>query len=494
MTTQPATAVREYANFIAGEWVRPRSGEFAPNINPAHRHQVLGLFPRSSAEDVEAAIEAAARAFPSWSRLTMQARGAILHRAADLLEKRLEEVATALTQEEGKTLAEARGETARGVAILRYFAGEASQPLGEVYPSASANTFLYTTRVPLGVVGLITPWNFPVAIPLWKLAPALVYGNTVVLKPAELTPLTCWLLVDILREAGLPPGVVNVVFGRGSVIGDVLVRDPRVAGISFTGSNAVGRRIYDEATGRGAKCQCEMGGKNPMIVLPDADLDFAVELTLSGAMRSGGQKCTATSRAIVVGDILDAFTEKLVRRAQEIKVGDGMDPATYMGPLVSESQRQQVLEYIQIGRAEGAELLCGGQALTEGEYADGFYVQPTVFGNLKPHMRIAREEIFGPVVGIMHARDLDEAIALANDVPFGLSASICTRDLGAAMLFAERIEAGIVHINSETAGAEPHVPFGGVKESSSHSREQGKAAREFFTHVKTVYLDKPPVR
>ncbi|HEX6972288.1 MAG TPA: aldehyde dehydrogenase family protein, partial [Limnochordia bacterium] len=364
------TSVKAYGNLIGGEWVS--AAETVPDINPAHTDQVLGLFPRSDASAVEAAIAAAADAFPRWRAMPMPARGAILYKAADLLEARLDEVARALTQEEGKTFAESRGETARGVSILRYFAAEAMQPVGEVYPSASASTFLYTTRQPLGVVGLITPWNFPVAIPLWKLAPALVYGNTVVLKPAELTPLTAWLIAETLQQAGLPPGVLNVVFGRGSVIGDVLVNSPRVAAISFTGSNAVGRRIHDAATARGAKVQCEMGGKNPVIVMPDADLDQAVELTISGAMRSTGQKCTATSRAIVFAELAAAFTERLIERARSIRVGDGMDPETYMGPLVSEEQRRTVLDYIQIGQSEGARLAWGGQALEDGPYREGY--------------------------------------------------------------------------------------------------------------------------
>lgn len=478
-----------YQNLIGGEWVAGSASERYTNTSPSDTRVVLGEFPRSTASETAAAVAAAQQALPTWRRTPMPARGEYLRKAADLLSDRLDEVATALTQEEGKTLAEAKGETARAVAILRYYAAEAMQPVGEVYPSASPSTFLYTKREPLGVVGLVTPWNFPIAIPAWKVAPALVYGNTVVLKPAELTPLTAWHFVRALHDAGLPPGVLNLVFGKGSVVGDALVNDSRVQGVSFTGSNAVGRRIYEIGTARGAKVQCEMGGKNPIIVLADADIDKAVELTLSGAMKSAGQKCTATSRAIVVDEVREAFTERLVQRAQEIRVGDPLSPESYLGPLVSEEQRETVLKYIQIGKDEGARLRCGGQALRDGEYANGFYVQPTVFDQVSPVMRIAKEEIFGPVVGVIAAKDYDEAIALANDTDYGLSASIVTRDLKRAMQFADDIAAGIIHVNTETAGAEPQVPFGGLKASSSHTREQGKAAIDFYTHVKTLYVD-----
>jgi acyl-CoA reductase-like NAD-dependent aldehyde dehydrogenase len=482
---------RTYLNHIGGEWRPASDGATNPDVNPARTDEVVAVFPSAARDDAVQAVEAAAKAFPGWASTPMPKRGEILLRAAALFEQRLDEVAEALTREEGKTLAESKGEAARGVSLLRYSAGEAMQPTGEVYPSASPSTFLYAERVPLGVVALITPWNFPVAIPTWKVAPALVYGNTVVLKPAELTPLTAWHLADVLDKAGLPPGVLNLVVGRGSRVGEVLVEHPQVKAISFTGSNPVGAGIAAQAAARGVKYQLEMGGKNPVVVLRDADLDKAVELTIAGAMLSTGQKCTATSRVIVEKDLLPGFRERLVARAASLTVGDGMKPDTYMGPLVSADAERTVLEYVEVGKAEGARLLTGGKKLRGGDHDRGYFVAPTVFDGVRPDMRIAQEEIFGPVVGIMEARDFEEAVGLANQVRFGLSASIVTRDLGLALRFVRAVEAGIVHVNSQTAGAEPQVPFGGFKGSSSGTREQGKAAREFFTQIKTVYLDPP---
>jgi aldehyde dehydrogenase (NAD+) len=482
---------RTYLNYIGGEWQGARSGVTNPDVNPARTDEVVASFPSAGREDAAQAAEAAARAFPGWARTPMPKRGEILLKAAGLLEQRLDEVAEALTREEGKTLAESKGEVARGVSLFRYYAGEALQPTGEIYPSASPTTVLYAERVPLGTVALITPWNFPVAIPAWKIAPALAFGNTVVFKPAELTPLTAWHLADVLEKAGLPPGVLNLVVGKGSQVGQALVESPHVKAISFTGSNAVGTKLATQCVERGIKFQLEMGGKNPVIVLQDADLDKAVELTIAGAMLSAGQKCTATSRVIVERGVLGPFRDRLTARASALKVGDGMKPDTYMGPLVSADAEKTVLEYIEIGRQEGARVLAGGGKLTGGDYDRGFYVAPTVFDGVRPDMRIAQEEIFGPVVGLIEASGFDEAVALANQSRFGLSASVVTRDLGLAMRFIREIEAGIVHVNSQTAGAEPQVPFGGFKHSSSGSREQGKAARDFFTQIKTVYLDPP---
>ncbi|MCI0394156.1 MAG: aldehyde dehydrogenase family protein [Chloroflexi bacterium] len=478
-----------YLNYIGGRWVPAANGQTTADVNPANTGEVLAVFPSAGWEDAAQAIEAAAHAFPAWSRTPMPKRGEILHRAANLLEERANEAAEALTREEGKTFAESKGEVLRGASILRYYAGETMQPTGEIYPSASASTLLYAERVPVGVVALITPWNFPVAIPTWKLAPALAYGNTVVLKPAELTPLTAWHLVDVLEKAGLPPGVLNLVVGRGSLAGNELVENPQVKAISFTGSNEVGSKIAAQATARGAKVQLEMGGKNPTVVLADANLDQAVELTIAGAMLSTGQKCTATSRVIVQHDIADEFRDRLVARAEAIKVGDGMQPDTYMGPLVNAEAEQRVLEYVRLGQAEGARLLTGGVKLSGDQYERGYFVAPTVFDGVTPEMRIAQEEIFGPVVSLIEARDFDEAVRFANQTRFGLSASVVTRDLNLALRFVREIEAGIVHVNSQTAGAEPQVPFGGFKSSSSGSREQGKAARDFFTQIKTVYFD-----
>jgi alpha-ketoglutaric semialdehyde dehydrogenase len=482
---------REYLNLIDGKWTPATAGTTNPDRNPARKDDVVAVFPSGGGEDATRAAEAAARAFPGWARTPMPKRSDILLKAAALLEQRLDEVAEALTREEGKTLAESKGETARGVSLLRYYAGEALQPTGDVYGSASPATLLYAERVPLGPVALITPWNFPVAIPTWKVAPALAFGNTVVLKPAELTPLTAWHLTDVLDKAGLPPGVLNLVVGRGSQVGPALAESPHIKAISFTGSNAVGSSLAAKCVERGIKFQLEMGGKNPVIVLSDADLDKAVELTIAGAMLSTGQKCTATSRVIVHRDVLAGFRDRLVARASALKVGDGMKAETFMGPLVSADAEKTVLDYIEVGKREGARLLTGGTKLKGGEFDGGFFVAPTVFDGVRPEMRIAQEEIFGPVVAVLEARDFDQAIALANDTRFGLSASVVTRDLGLALRFVREIEVGIVHVNSQTAGAEPQVPFGGFKGSSSGSREQGKAAREFFTQTKTVYLDPP---
>jgi alpha-ketoglutaric semialdehyde dehydrogenase len=481
-----------YRNLIGGEWVAAASDLTFEDTNPADEREILALFPASGAADVQRAIGAAEEAAPGWLATSQLARGAILQRAAALLEGRAEEVARDLTLEEGKTLGEARGETVRAVAILRYFAGQASEPLGETYPSANPATFLYTTRVPLGVVGLITPWNFPIAIPVWKTAPALAFGNTVVLKPSESAPLTAQHIAECLHEAGIPKGVFNVVHGVGPEVGAALVADQRVQGVSFTGSNRVGGQIGQVVQERGGRVALEMGGKNPTIVLEDADLDQAVEIVVSGAFRSTGQKCTATSRAIVLQPILQAFIEKLLARTRQIAIGPGIEANSWMGPLITGAQRKRVLDYIDIGRREGAELLLGGGMPEGHRYTHGHYVEPTIFGGVRPEMQIALEEIFGPVLGIMAARDRQEALRLANGVPFGLSAAVCTRDVRAALEFVNGLEAGIVHVNSETAGAEPQVPFGGMKASGSYLREQGKAAREFYTQQKTVYFDLPP--
>ncbi|TVR70779.1 MAG: aldehyde dehydrogenase family protein [Sphaerobacteraceae bacterium] len=486
-----ATAERTYQNFINGKWVDASATERRPDQNPADTREVLGEFPRSTVEDVRSAIDAAVAALPEWRRTSGPQRSAILHKAANLLEQRASEVGEALTREEGKTIAEGVGEVMRGVAILRYYAGEPLRPFGENYQATNPTTFLYTEQVPLGVVGVITPWNFPAAIPIWKLAPCLAYGNVAVFKPAELTPLTAHLIVETLAEAGLPDGVLNMVQGPGSVVGNELATNPKVNGVTFTGSAEVGKQLYRVATDRGARVQLELGGKNPLIVAEDASVDQAVELAISGAMRSTGQKCTATSRAIVVGRVADQFTDALVDRAKSLKVGPGIDTENYMGPLVSEDARNRVLEYIDVGKREGATVRTGGEQLSGSDYEHGYFVEPTIFDNMKPEMRIAQEEIFGPVIGVIRVDSIEDAIKIANDVDYGLSASLATRDIGRAFEFIRQIEAGIVHVNSETAGAEPHVPFGGMKDSSSYSREQGRAAMEFFTQTKTVYLDMP---
>ena len=488
---EAARAVETYGNYIAGEWRPAVSGETMENRNPANRDEVVGLFASSGPEDVDAAIGAADEAYRSWRFSSPVTRANILHKAANILEARIPEVGRELTREEGKTLKEGIGETTRAVQILRYFAGEAQQPSGEHYPSMNPHTLLYTTREPLGVVGVVTPWNFPIAIPAWKIAPALAFGNTVIFKPASLTPLTAVRLVEALDEAGLPAGVLNLVTGSAAKVGDPLVRDPRVIAITFTGSNETGAELRRSAAERGAKLQLELGGKNPAIVLADADLEHALGHVVAGAMMSTGQKCTATSRAIVDRRIIDRFTQMLADRIGGLKVGDPLDAETQIGPLIDDQAAERLAGEVDSAKQTGAELLVGGGRLESG-LERGAFLAPTLFAGVDPKSRLGQDELFGPVLGVIPVDSMEEAMTVANQVKFGLSASIFTRDLGRALTFAREIEAGVVHVNSETAGAEPQVPFGGMKGSSSYSREQGKSAREFFTQVKTVYIDPPP--
>ena len=490
--TETGSDVQTYGNFIAGEWRPAASGETLENRNPSNRDDLLGLFAASGSEDVRAAVDAAAEAYQTWGKGSAIARANILHKAANILEARIEQVGRELAREEGKTLKEGMGETTRAVQILRYYAGEAQQPTGEHYPSVNPLTLLYTVREPLGVCAIVTPWNFPIAIPAWKIAPALAFGNTVVFKPASQTPLCAVRLVEALAEAGLPAGVLNMVTGSGSAVGDPLVKDERVVAISFTGSNEVGASLRKLAGDRGAKIQLELGGKNPAIVLADADLDHALSHVINGAMMSTGQKCTATSRALVDRRVAGEFTEKLSQQIAALRVGDPLDPQTQIGPLIDETAAERVAGEVRQAREQGVSLLVGGERLRDNGREKGAYVAPALFGDVDPSSRLGQEELFGPVLGVIPIDGLDEAIAIANKVRFGLSASIFTRDLATAMRFAQGIEAGIVHVNSETAGAEPQVPFGGMKGSSSYSREQGKAAREFYTQTKTVYIDLPP--
>lgn len=477
-----------HGNYINGEWIAARGGRTIPNRNPAHIDMILGEFPDSTAADVADAVAAATTALPAWRALPMPHRGAILHRAAELLSQHASAVAGVITREQGKTLREAHCEVAWSAGILRYYAGEALQPHGEVYPPSTPGLLLYTRREPIGAVGIITPWNYPLSIPAWKIAPALVYGNTVVLKPAELTPHSAAFLVSLLAEAGLPPGVLNLVQGRGLVVGEALVGHQQLAGVSFTGSNAIGRMIERRLVERNARVQLDLGGKHPLIVLRDADLDKAVRWTVSGAMRMAGQKCTATSRVIVEDPVLEEFTDRLVEQVRQLRVGDGLDPATYVGPLISETQLSKVLDYVHLGISEGAEMLTGGDALEDGGYEEGYFVAPTVFGNVQPGIRIMQDEIFGPIVSVVGAHDMAHAVDIANNIPFGLTASLVTRDLSAALRSIDTLAAGVVHINRESTATELYAPFGGLIASASHSRELGKAAWSFFTETKTVYL------
>lgn len=483
---------KTYGNFIGGSWVPAKSGKTFESRSPANTDQLLGRFAASEPADVDAAVTAAAEAAPGWRATTAIARANILFKASELLAARANDIGRELAQEEGKTLKEGIGETNRAIQILRYYAGEAQQPNGEHYPSANPQTLLYTVREPIGVVGIITPWNFPIAIPAWKIAPALAFGNTVVFKPASHTPLLAVRFMEVLAEAGLPPGVVNLVTGSASSVGDPLVHDPRVLAISFTGSAEVGRKLAVTAAERGAKIQLELGGKNPAIVLADADMDHALSHVVSGSMWSTGQKCTATSRAIVERRIASEFVERLEERIKSIKVGDPLADDTHVGPLISEDAVKRVADEVNRAKTEGATLRVGGERLSGDGHDRGHYLAPALFTDVEPQSRLGQEELFGPVLGVITVDDMEQAMEIANAVEYGLSASIFTRDLGKALAFARGIQAGVVHVNSETPGAEPQVPFGGYKGSSSYSREQGKAAREFYTQTKTVYIDPPP--
>jgi len=475
-------------NYIDGTWREAESGERMGSRNPARPGEEIGTSPRSSAMDAEQAVQAAQAAALSWRERSAGERGELLRQAALGLEARSGELAELLTREVGKTLPEAHGEVMRGVAILHYYAGLAMHADGQHLPAADGVSLLYTRKIPLGVVALITPWNFPVAIPLWKLAPALISGNTVVLKPATGATLTAALLVEILSEAGLPDGVLNLVHGAGAAVAAALVEHPLVQGVSFTGSNAAGRRIAQQAAARGIKAQLEMGGKNAVVVMADADLARAADAVVSGAMKSAGQKCTATSKVIVQPEIRERFTALLLERLQAIRLGPGESPGVYSGPLASEQQQRSVLEAIEAAREAGAELLHGGGVPQTAETAGGYYVEPTLFAGVDHASALAREEIFGPVLAVLEAATLEEAITLANDTEYGLSAAIFTSSLASAMTFIRRIEAGMVKVNSETAGVEYQAPFGGLKQSSSHSREQGVAALDFYTHTQTISL------
>lgn len=482
------TEITTYLNHINGNWKSASSGEVEPSINPANRHEVVGYVQKSSITDLNEAVAAAKAAKLAWRQLSGSARGDFLYKVANILESRLDEIATMMTREMGKTLPEAKGETARGVAILRYYAGEGMRKTGDVIPSTDSAALMFTTRVPLGVVGVITPWNFPVAIPIWKIAPALIFGNTIVFKPAQETAVTAALVIECFHAAGLPAGGVNMITGDGAVIGQALTDHPDIHGISFTGSDRIGKTVGMSALARGAKYQLEMGGKNPIVVAHDADLDLAVEATVSGGLRSTGQKCTATSRVIVLSDIYEAFKEKLLQKIGTIRVGSGLDAATWMGPCASDKQYQTVLSYIAKGVEEGGTLLCGGGRAQGQGLENGFYVEPTVFEGISSSMTIAQEEIFGPVLALIKVESFEEAIRIANDVKFGLSASIFTRDFSKMLTFMHEIDAGLVRINAESAGVELQAPFGGMKLSSSGSREQGQAAIEFYTDIKTVFM------
>jgi aldehyde dehydrogenase (NAD+) len=480
--------VSTYHNFIDGKWTPSRSGTVFENRNPADRDDLIGVFQQSSPADAEEALAAAARAYRSWRLVPAPKRAELLFRVAQIIERRKEEFARDMTREMGKVLEETRGDVQEAIDMTYFMAGEGRRQYGQTVPSELRDKFAMSVRQPLGVCAVITPWNFPMAIPSWKIIPALVCGNTVVFKPATLTPLSAVNFVKVLEEAGIPPGVVNLVTG-GPDVGTVLSTHDEVRVVSFTGSTAVGRTVNQNAAGGFKKVHLEMGGKNVIMLMEDADLELAVDGCVWGGFGTTGQRCTAASRVVVHEKIYDEFVEAFAARVRRLRVGNGLENGVEMGPSVSEGQRATVQEYVQIGRQEGATLVAGGSALTTGACARGWFHEPTIFGDVHPRMRIAQEEIFGPVVSVIRCRSLDEAIAIGNDVPYGLSASIYTRDINTAFTAMRDLYTGIFYVNAPTIGAEVHLPFGGTKMTGNGHREAGTAALDVFSEWKSIYLD-----
>lgn len=472
-----------HGNYVAGEWVS--SSTLRDNINPSDVSDIVGQYAYGDKVLAEAAVAAAKAAFPAWSVATPQQRFDVLDAAGTEILARRQELGRLLSREEGKTLAEGIGEVARAGQIFKFFAGEALRLPGETVASTRPGIGVEVTREPIGVVAVISPWNFPIAIPAWKIAPALAFGNCVVIKPADAAPGSAWALTEILSRAGLPKGVFNLVMGRGSVVGEVLLHHPDVAGVSFTGSVETGGRVAQACAARGAKFQLEMGGKNPLVVLDDADLGTAVACAVNGAFFSTGQRCTASSRLVVTEGIHDAFVAAMIERMKALKVDDALAEGTDIGPVVDEAQLKQDMDYIDIAKKEGARLVWGGERLNRAK--EGFYLQPALFTETHNAMRISREEVFGPVASVIKVKDYDEALAVANDTSFGLSSGICTGSLKHASHYKRYAQAGMVMVNLPTAGVDYHVPFGGRKGSSYGSREQGRYAVEFYTTVKTAY-------
>jgi aldehyde dehydrogenase (NAD+) len=474
-----------FRNYINGEWV---DGPTFENRNPANTDEVVGLFVKGTGDDVHRAADAAQAAFAGWANMPGPARGALLFKVADILEKKFDQLGEEMCREEGKTLPEAKGEVRRAINIFRYFGSEGSRLPGHLVPSERDRVHMFAIRKPIGVIGLINPWNFPIAIPAWKLAPALICGNTVIIKPASVSPLSSWRIVEACHEAGIPKGVVNFIAGSGGEIGKALVTAKPLKAISFTGSCEIGEWIHTEASKRRLRIQLEMGGKNPTIVLADADFKSAVENVVNAAFFSTGQKCTATSRAIVEESIYDKFVEAVAERMSKLKVGNGMEPGIDIGPAVDQGQLETDLKYIEIGKQEGARLVAGGNRLTGGAYDKGYFVEPTLFADVTETMRIAQEEVFGPVLAVMKAKDFTDALRIANNIPFGLSASVQTTNLSRVFEFVYGAEAGLLTINLPSAGVEYQLPFGGTKDSSFGPKEQGPAALDFYSDYKTVYL------
>jgi aldehyde dehydrogenase (NAD+) len=484
-----AVAAREFKNFIGGEWVAASSGKTIENRNPANTDELIGVFPASTDADVSRAVEAARQAYKTWRLVPAPKRAEILFRAAELLVKRKEEFSRDMTREMGKVLAETRGDVQEAIDMTYYMAGEGRRLFGQTTPSELPNKFAMSVRQSIGVCGMITPWNFPMAIPSWKMTPALICGNTLVLKPAEDTPLSSYHLVQILAEAGLPPGVVNLVSGDGPGAGAPLARNKDVPVVSFTGSTRTGRTIAEICAPDFKHCSLEMGGKNIILVLEDANLDLAIDGALWGGFGTTGQRCTAASRVAVHKNVYKEFVTRFVERAQKLKVGDGSEPGVEMGPCINEKQLKTVMSYVDIGKKEGAKLLTGGNRLDSGELAKGWFHGPTVFGECDAKMRIAQEEIFGPVVSVIPVDSFEQGIDVANGVPYGLSASIYTRDVNRAFAAMRDLYTGIVYVNAPTIGAETHLPFGGTKQTGNGHREAAIAAIDFFTEWKSLYID-----
>ncbi|MGB6484084.1 MAG: aldehyde dehydrogenase family protein [Candidatus Acidiferrales bacterium] len=484
-----AVAPTTYKNYIGGEWVSSAIGKDIENRNPANTDDLVGIFPASTEEDVKLAVEAAKTAFDKWRLTPAPKRAEILYRAAEILIQRKEDIARDMTREMGKVLAETRGDVQEAIDMIYLMAGEGRRLFGQTTPSELPNKFAMSVRSPIGVCGLITPWNFPIAIPSWKMAPALVCGNTIVVKPAEDTPLSTYYLVQILEEAGLPAGVVNIVCGMGPEAGAPLVNHPGVKLVSFTGSTDTGRIVNQACAPAFKHVHLEMGGKNIILVMEDANIDLAVDGAIWGGFGTSGQRCTAASRIAVHKKVYAEFTEKFIARAKKLRVGDGLDADVDMGPVINETQLQTVMKYVEIGKQEGAKLATGGHRLDTGKYAKGWFHEPTVFVDCNSKMRVCQEEIFGPVVSVMPIGSLDEALEVANGVKYGLSASIYTRNINDAFRAQRDLDTGIVYVNAPTIGAETHLPFGGTKQTGNGHRESGLAAIDFYSEWKTVYMD-----
>ena len=484
-----AAAPRVYKNFIEGEWVEASGGKAYENRNPANTEELIGMFVSSNGEDVNAAIDAAKQAYRTWRLVPAPKRAEILFRAAELLMQRKEQFSRDMTREMGKVLAETRGDVQEAIDMTYYMAGEGRRLFGQTTPSELPNKFAMSVRQSIGVCGMITPWNFPMAIPSWKIMPALISGNTVIIKPAQDTPLSVYNLVQVLTEAGVPRGVLNLVSGSGSKVGATLTASNDVPVISFTGSTGVGRVISQTCAPAFKHCSLEMGGKNIIIVMDDANLDLAIDGAIWGGFGTTGQRCTAASRVAVHKSVYKEFVSRFVERAKSLKVGNGLDSSVDMGPCINESQLQTVMSYVEIGKSEGAKLLAGGNRLNSGKYAKGWFHEPTVFGDCTDSMRIAQEEIFGPVVTVIPIESLEQALDVANGVIYGLSASIYTRNVNRAFAAARDLYTGIVYVNAPTIGAETHLPFGGTKQTGNGHREAAIAAIDFFTEWKTIYVD-----